>query len=271
MGIFFILFIIVLERKEKYYEQDDYPIKNIPDFSTYRVILRCILKVKTTMTAIFKRVDIHIVRQACIMNARTPNGPWLSKHLINAILLVETSEELFEMLMHYHQLDWINFTIVESLVKYTKSELGQKVLDSYKKYTLQLNFLTVYTINSRVPKIEDPGPEYTRIKEILSIDLFKTTVGKLLEHRTFLEKEIFDINEASTRMASFDHHRCEVVWIIPEECSYHAYKSANSNVHKFNIILSLEIEDYPIIKNTVELPVEKPHSEFVCNCILWMT
>ena len=254
-------------RKERHYEQDDYPINNTPDFSTYRIILRCILKMKTTMTAIFKRVDIHLVRQACIMHARTPKGPWLPKQVMNTILLVETSEELFEILMHYHYMDWINFSMIESLVKYTKSDLGQKVLDSYKKYTLQLNLLTVYTINSRVPVIDNIGPDYIRVKEILSVDLFKMTVGKLLEHRTFLEREIFDINEASTRMASFDHQKSEVVWIIPLECSYHAYKSANNSMHKFDIILSLEVEDFPIIMNTVELTVDKPLGKLVYNCV----
>lgn len=271
----FHVFNTVLGRPERRYGQDDYPVNDIPNFSEYRVILRCLLKIKSTMTAIYKRTDIHKVREACIKNARTPNGPWLSKHFINAISLVETAEELFEVLMHTNHLDWINFTILEALVKHTRLRVAQEVLDAYKKYTLPLTFLTVVTINSRVPKIEDPGPEYTRVKEILAMDVSKLTVGKLLEHRTFLEKNVFDINEGSTRVGSVDWHGSEVVWIIPMECSFHAYRYANSNMHKFDMIISLEIEDYPIIKKKPEeFSTDPPlceftHVSFICNTVLY--
>lgn len=241
--------------------QDDYPINNIPDFSTYRIILRCVLKLRTTMTAIYKRMDIQIVREACIKNARTPNGPWLSKHFMNAISLVETSEELLEVLMDHHHMDWINFHMLEALAENTQSELAQKILESYKKYTLPLNFLTVFTINSRVPGIGNPGPEYTRVKEILAVDVMKMTVGKLLQHKAFLEENVFDINKGTTRVCSIDYHKCEVVWIIPTECCFHVYRYASSNVHKFDITISLEIEDYPIIKNSVEYSIDPPLCE----------
>ena len=214
-------------------------------------------------------MDIHVVREACIKNARTPDGPWLTKQFINAISLVETSDELFEILMHTHHLDWINFSILESLVENTKAELAEKVLDSYKKYTLQLNFLTVFTMNSCIPEIEHPGPEYTKVKEILAVDVNKMTVGKLLQHRTFLERNVFDINEGSTRVCSIDNQGDTVVWIIPLECSFHAYRCANHNLHKFDIIISLEIENYPIIKKSVEFSINPPLCEslYIAICM----
>lgn len=202
-----------------------------------------------------------MVREACIKNARTPDGPWLTKQFINAVSLVETSDELFENLMHTHHLDWINFSILETLIENTKSELAQKVLDNYKKYTLQLTFINVFIMNSTIPEIEDPGPEYTKVKEVFALDVTKMTVGKLLQHRTFLERNVFDINVGSTRVCSIQHFEDTIVWIIPKECSYHAYRCANSNLHKFNTILSLEIEDYPIIKRSVEFSIDPPLSE----------
>ena len=216
------------------------------------------------MSAIFRRMDIQIVREACVKNARTPNGPWLTKQFINAILLVERSDELFENLMHTHHLDWINFSILERLIENTQSELAQKVLDEYKKWTLPLTFITVYTMNSSIPEIEEPGPEYTKVKEIFSLDVNKMSVGKLLQHRTFLERNVFDINEGSTRVCRIDHFDDTIVWIIPTECSYHAYRYANSNMHKFDIIFSLEIENYPIIKRSVEFSIDPPLCESLC-------
>lgn len=215
------------------------------------------------MIAIFKKTDIRIVREGCIKNARTPNGPWLSKQFINAISLVETVEELFDVLMHTQHLDWINFSVVESMVEHSKSKLAQEVLDSYKKYTLQLTFLAVFTLNSRVRGIDEPGQGYTKVKEVLAMDVSKMTVGKLLEHKAFLEKNIFDINKGSTRVGTVDNFKWEVVWIVPTECSYHIYQHANSNLHKFDTIISLEIEDYPIIKRSVEFSIELPHCEIM--------
>ena len=273
-GIYVVIYIrrnssfTLLGKEDIRYIQDDYPIKSIPDFSTYRIILRCILKIRTTMSAIYRRMDIQVVREACIKNARTPEGPWLPKQFISAISLVETSDELFETLMHYNYLDWINFSILESLVENTKAELAVKVLDNYKEYTLQLNFLTVYTMNSSIPEIENPGPEYIKVKEILALDVGKMTVGKLLQHRAFLERNVFDINECSTRVCSIDVQGCTVVWIIPMECSFHAYRCANNNLHRFDTILSLEIENYPVIKKSVEFSIDPPlcESPYIVMC-----
>ena len=217
------------------------------------------------MTAIYKRMDIRIVREACVKNARTQNGPWLTKQLINVILLVESSEELLEILMDSHHLDWINFSILEALVENTEADLAKKVMENYKKYTLQLNFLTVFTINSQVAGIDEVSSEYTRIKEILAVDVGKMTVGKLLQHRSFLERNVFDINEGSTRVASVDHQGDMVVWIIPTECCFHAYRTANCNLHKFETIISLEIENYPIIKKSVEFAIGLPPCESISH------
>ena len=222
------------------------------------------------MSAIYKRMDIRIVREACVKNARTPNGPWLTKQLINAVLLVESSEELLEILMDSHHLDWINFSILETLVENTDSDLAKKVMENYKKYTLQLNFLTIFTINSQVAGINEVSSDYTRIKEILAVDVGKMTVRKLLQHRSFLERNVFDINEGSTRVASVDHQGGTVVWIIPTECSFHAYRSAISNLHKFDTIISLEIENYPIIKKSVEFSIGPPLSESISNRNYWI-
>jgi len=254
--------ILFLGRPENYYGPDDRPVE-VPDFSTYRIILRCILKLKGSMIAIFKNMDIRIVREGCIKNARTSDGPWLSKQFINAISLVEAADELFDVLMYNQHFDWINFSVLESMVEHSKSEIAQKVLGSYKKYTLQLTFLTVFTLNTKVSGIEEPGPGYTKIKEVLAVDVSKMTVGELLEHKAFLEKNIFGINKDSTRVGAIEIFEWEVVWIIPTECSYHAYHHANNNLHKFDTIVSLEIEDYPIIRGSVQFPVDLLNCEFM--------
>lgn len=257
-------FNVILGRKENnLHIQDDYPI-SVPDFNNYRIIIRCSLKLKTCLTAVFKRMDIQVVREAAIKDARTPNGPWLPKNFINTISLVEASDELFDVLIHNQHLDWINFSVVESMVKHSKSELAAKVLANYKSYTLQLPFLRVFTVNTRVPRIDEPGPDYAKVKEILSTDINRMTVGDLLEHKAFLEKNIFCINQDSTRVGGIDNISWEVVWIIPMECCYHVYHCANSNVHKFDNITSLEIEDYPIIKKSVEFSIDRPLCEFLC-------
>lgn len=213
------------------------------------------------MTAIFRRMDIHVVREASVKNARTPDGPWLPKSFINAMLLIETSDELFEQLVEDRYLDYFNLSILESIIAHTKSELAQKVFDAYKKYMMPLTFNALITMNSEVPRIEDPGPEYAKVKEVLAMNLSKMTVGSLRKHKDFLEKNVFDINSGSTRLAGFDHRKNEVIWIIPNECSYHVYKYANSNMHNFDTIVSLEVENYPVIKKSLEFSVDPPLCE----------
>lgn len=255
--------MLILGKPDFLYSQDDYPI-NIPDFFDYRIIMRCTLKLKSTMTAIFRRMkNLPLVREGLIKNARTPDGPWLSKHFIDVISLVESVDELFDVLMHNQYLSWINFWAVEVIVEHTKSELAQKVMDSFRKYTLQLDIHTVFSINTTVPGIDKPGLEYTKVREVFSVDINRLTVGKLLQHKTFLEQNVFDINVGSTRVGSIDNHAWAVVWIIPAECSYHVYRHANTTLHKFDIIASLEIEDYPVIKKSAKFSIDPLLGKFV--------
>jgi len=251
----------LIGREERnYYYNDDDPV-DIPEFPGYKTILRCNVKLKTTMTRILRKADFPTIREVCYKKARTECGPWLSKYFIESMKLVETVEELLDVLLHNQQWDWINFQVLESIVDSSKLNIARKVLDAYKDYMLNLTLSSVFSINSTVAPIVNPGVEYTKVKEVLAADVKHMTVGELLEHKTYLERHVFNINEGSTRVAFIDSQKWEVVWIIPAECTYHAYRRACSNLSKFNSIVSLEIEDYPVIKQLVEHSIGPPNGE----------
>lgn len=258
--------LLIGKEERNYYYNDDDPVE-VPEFPGYKTILRCNVKLKTTMTRILKKADLPTIREACFKNARTEHGPWLSKYFIESIKLVETVEELLDVLLHNHQWDWINFEILESVVDGSKLEIARKVLDAYKEYMLQLTLLSVFSINSTVVPIDNPGVEYTKVKEVLAADVKNMTVGQLLEHKTYLEQHIFDINKGSTRVAFIDSSSWEVVWIIPAECSYYAYKRTCSNVSKFSSVVSLQIEDYPVVRQVVEHSIDPPNGKLLQVCV----
>ena len=73
------------------------------------------------------------------------------------------------------------------------------------------------------------------------------TVADLSKFAPVLETVIMDINNGTCVLEHVSTGCLEIYWLIPTHCSFHAYKSALNNRHKFcEIHLQyLHIEPYP--------------------------
>ena len=216
----------------------------IEDFCKCKTPRKAFRKLSSRMLDFLSYADFNKIRRVCIEDANSPDGIELPSHIVDAISCTNNINELFDTLANSHYWNWIDVRMLEVMVDVAEIPEAEQTLDDYKK------FVSPFKIKQILPDLQFDvvSKNYTTIQEkFKSSDEETLTVGDILEHQFYLAYEICDINPQSMKLRSIKTGCLELVLAIPKESTLHAYKSALKNVHKFDKIHSLVVENHPMI------------------------
>ena len=224
------------------------------------------------LSELLKSANFTTLKRAFKM--KIPGGVQLPDDLRTKIKEAKQLDNLLDALVESKYWNFADLRLVNVLVFSSGIHEAKALVDKYKEVFFSTKLADI--LNLCTYKVLPPNQhkEYTcRVGNKISKEPNEITVTDLAQYCTTLETVIMDINEGSCVLEHVEEGCTKVHWLIPIQCSYHAYKSALSNRHRFHSlhIQYIQIESYPVIYDqlTVQPTVLSSllHLPIVCKCI----
>ena len=194
----------------------------------------------------------------------------LKAKIKEAMQLEDLLDALFESkYWNFADLRLIRILVISSRIleaknlvnKYKETFFGTKLIDALRIFTKDLpSQCRKYACKVGIKLSKEPD---------------QITIADLAQNVAILEAVIMDIEKGSCALHHIEEKCVKIHLLIPIQCSYHAYKSALSNRHRFHSlhIQYIQIESYPVIYDrfTIQPTVlsallHLPNS-IVCKCV----
>ena len=202
---------------------------------------------QTRLSKLLKSADFSFLKRAF----QNPGGMQLPDDLKAEIKKSKELDDLLDALFDLKYWNFADLRLINILV-FSSDNLEAKLLvDTYKKAFFSKTLSDVLRTCIREEVLTpDQQKEYTcRVGGKISKEPHEVTVADLAEYCSTLETVIMEIQSGSCALQHIDEGCVKMYLIIPIRCSYHAYKSALNNRHKFYSLhlQYLKIESYPVI------------------------
>ena len=200
----------------------------------------------SSVTKCLTNENFYIIRRACIVQIKSPNGAQLPPHEVEKIQNAENLDALLDILTATEYWSWIDLRLLEALVVASDSSTARDIVNKYKETVYSKKLIDVLpTAPSK--KIRDAY--FTKIVSKVGKSSDEITVADLIEFRSKLESVIMDIIQGSCVLEHIEDGCIKIHWFIPTPYIHQAYKAACLNRHKFHKIhlLYLQIGNYPVL------------------------
>ena len=202
---------------------------------------------QTRLSKLLKSADFSLLKRAF----QNPGGIQLPDDLKAEIKKSKQLDDLLDALFDPKHWNFADLRLINILV-FSSDNLEAKLLvDTYKKAFFSKTLSDVLRTCIREEVLPpDQQKEYTcRVGGKISKEPHEVTVADLAEYCNTLETVIMEIQSGSCALQHIEEGCVKMYLIIPVHCSYHAYKSALNNRHKFHSLhlQYLKIESYPVI------------------------
>ena len=205
----------------------------------------------------------------------------LKRHPEPLKMKIKEANELNTLLDALADSKYWNFAdlrIINVLVHSSGIREAKDLLDNYRRAFFSKTLSDV--LRTCIPKEVLPPNQHKdyvcRVSSKIPEEPDEITIADLAQYCTRLETVIMDIHEGCCALERIQQKACiKIHWLIPIRYSYHAYKSAFNNRHKFHSLhlQYLEIESYPVIYDqfTVQPTVLSTllclPNPIVCKCV----
>ena len=206
-----------------------------------------------------------------------PLGVQLPDNLKRKIKKAEQVEKLLDALVKSKFWNFADLRLIDILVFSSGIREAKELVDRYKEVFFSTKLTDILSTGVKVHPPNKHEKYVCRVGQKISKEPHEITVADLSKYCTNLEKVIMDINKGSCVLDHVKRGCVEIYWLIPIRCSYHAYKSALNNRHKFHSLhlQYLKIESYPVIYDqfTIQPTVLSAllcmpnHISIACKCI----
>ena len=208
---------------------------------------------QTNMRALLKKADCVDLRRACIAQRHNPGGAELSEELLDKISVIESNDDLLDLLIRTPYWSWIDIRILEVMVVASKSSHALQLLKNYKAAVFSKRLIDLLP---NVPSMEVKEKYYAKIITKIKKDHDEITIADLLKFQSQLEAVIMDIKKGACILAHLEQGCVEAHWYIPTNCVDRAYQNAKLKCYHFNDLhlQYLKIGCYPVIHNPLVSP-----------------
>ena len=192
--------------------------------------------------------NFTILRRACIVQIKSPNGVQLSPKVIQKIQNAENLDTLLDVLIATEYWSWIDLRLLEALVVASGSSTAQDIVDKYKATVYSKKLIDVLP---NAPSKEIRDAYFTKIVSKIGKNSDEITVEDLIEFRSKLENVIMDINKGTCVLEHIADGCIEIHWFIPTHLIDHAFEAACLRVQKFHELrlLCLHIGNKPVLRD----------------------
>ena len=200
------------------------------------------------MRALLKKSDCGDLRRACIAQMHNPGGAELSQEMVNKILITESTDDLFDLMVCTPYWSWIDIRILEVMVTASENSQALQLLENYKAVVFSKRLIDLLP---NVPSKEVKEKYYAKVITKIKKDHTEITVADLLEFQSQLEAVIMDIKKGVCILKHLKKGCVEAYWYIPTNCVDKAYHNAKLKCYQFNDLhlQYLKIGHYPVIHN----------------------
>ena len=223
------------------------PSKSI-DFSDCDDIIEGFMLLAAELSIILESANFSTLKRAFMM--KIPGGVQLPDDLRTKIKEARQLDRLLDALVESKYWNFADLRLINALVISSRIREAKVLIDRYKEVFFDTKLVDILCICTHTVLPPDQRKEYTcRVGTKISKKPDEITVADLAQYCTTLETVIMDINEGSCVLEHIEEGCIKIYWLIPIRCSYHAYKSALNNRHKFHSLhlQYLKIESYPVI------------------------
>ena len=218
------------------------------DFQAYNNdVGTAFIVLQTNMRPLLKCANCADLRNACIIQKKTPYGPKLSEELLQTISTTESSDKLFDLLVESDYWSWIEIRVLEAMVTASQNPDAHELLENYKAVIFSKRLLDVLP---KMPCKEVKEKYYDKVVAKIQKGSSDILVSDLLDFQPHLEDVIMDITKGNLILKHVKKGCMEVYWYFPTSCVDRAYKNAARVKHcqfsKFHL-QSLKIGHNPLI------------------------
>ena len=219
------------------------------DFSDCDDIPAAFSLLTAEISKILKGADFFTLRRAIVQQRRVPRGVQFSDDLYQNIKMAQDLDSLLDLLADSKHWSWVDLRLLEALIMSSGINAAKILVANYKKAVFSKKLSEVLDKMFMPQQKKDKEAYATRVGMKILKEPNEITVADLSEFAPFLETVIMDINNGTCVLEHVTTGCLEIYWLIPTHCSFHAYKSALNNRHKFcELFLQyLHIEPYPPI------------------------
>ena len=201
----------------------------------------------TQLCKLLKSADFSSLKRAF----QNPGGIQLPDDVKADIKKAKKLDDLLDVLAESKYWNFADLRLINVLVFSSDNPEAVLLVDSYKKAFFSKTLSDVVNTCIRKEVLPpDQRREFTcRVSGKINKEPHEVTVAELAEYCTSLETVIMKIHNGSCALQHIEEGCVKIYWLIPIRCSYHAYKSALNNRHKFHSLhlQYLKIESYPVI------------------------
>ena len=218
------------------------------DFSDCNDIIEGFMLLAAELSKILESANFSTLKRAFMM--RIPGGVQLPNNLKTKIKEAEQLDKLLDALVESKYWNFADLRLINALAISSCILEAKVLIDKYKKVFFDTKLIDILGICTHTVLPPDQHEKYTsKVGTKISKKPDEITVADLSQYCITLETVIMDINEGSCVLEHIEKGCIKIYWLIPIHCSYHAYKSALSNRHKFHSLYLqyLKIESYPVI------------------------
>ena len=187
----------------------------------------------SALDSILKNAELSTLKLAIGSQHFVP-GIDIGKKLSRAINLAKTSSDILQALQQSSCCNWLDTRLLEALAcGANKYPYAYELIKAYETF---LHSKKLDEVLSCFPKSKVRKPYAVKVGAKIDIDPNEVTVGMLFRHRDDLENVILNLGKGRVRIKDVKKGCLEVVYSIPADQSFQAYKNALQNRHKFQTI-----------------------------------
>ena len=129
--------------------------------------------------------------------------------------------------------NWLDTSLLEALACGSSQLAAFELIKAYEKF---LHSKKLDQILSCFSKSAVRKPYASRVGAKIGLNPSKITVGALLRHRGDLENVILNLGKGIVNIEHVTDECLEIIYSIPAQCGFVAYKNTLHNRHKFHSV-----------------------------------
>ena len=200
--------------------------------------------------------DVFPSLKRAVTSQFTVPGFKVRKQLRKAINLAKTSDDLLDTLQQSSGCNWLDTRLLEALACGSSQPAACELIEAYKNF---LHHKKLNEVLSDYSKSEIQEPYAVRVGTKIDMNPKEITVGALLKHRGDLEDVIINLGKGIVKISHVKQGCLEVIYSMPAQFAFAAYKNTLNRRHKFCRIslLYLKYDNHPVIYDPWLFDLEK--------------
>ena len=231
---------------------EKYKLATEEDFKKCKTLNEAFSTLTTKIRPILKNGNFRDIRRSCIERFNPASGCRLPEEQMKEIKDCKNVDDLFDVLAstpYWHSLD---IRVLQGMATVSDQEDAKTTIELYMSVIYPRRY---FEFTSRFSADENNAGYannqfYTKVKEKCNIDPKSVTVGDLVKHQIYVEKQKIYLEMLGFQ--SIDPGCLVIYWLIPKVTAYYAYVSIKKSCYLSDLIVSFEIDEYPLIQCATE-------------------